>query len=209
MALPLARRVPADTREFQRLWIFGGSYVLREVVGNRDLRLPGCLLGETTGLAYAECSIIGSSCATEWSDGSVINLGSLAGSNVSYALGINNSGQAVGYSVIDGLPAATEWSDSSVISLSGSTGSGANGINNAGQAVGYSNVGGTSVATEWSGGIGGSIINLGGLPGSTGSNAFSINDAGLAVGASFFGSVEIATEWSGGKVITWEACQAQ
>jgi uncharacterized membrane protein len=59
-----------------------------------------------------------------------------------------------------------------------------------GQIVGES--GGT--ATEW---IGGSVINLGGLPGSIGSEANSINDAGQVVGYSEGG----ATEWSGGSVI--------
>jgi PEP-CTERM motif len=37
--------------------------------------------------------------ATEWSGGSVINLGGLSGSMSSQALGINAAGQVVGYSV--------------------------------------------------------------------------------------------------------------
>jgi hypothetical protein len=50
------------------------------------------LLTETNGWAYVSC---GSSCAVEWSGDSIINLGGLPGSE---ALGINNSGQVVGYS---------------------------------------------------------------------------------------------------------------
>jgi uncharacterized membrane protein len=60
-------------------------------------------------------------------------------------------------------------------------------------------LGGTEIATEWSGGIGGSIINLEGLPGSTSSFAASINNAGHVVGVSVFPhTVRHATEWSGG-----------
>ena len=40
--------------------------------------------------------------ATEWSGGSVINLGGLPGSTASYATAINDAGQVVGYSFFDG-----------------------------------------------------------------------------------------------------------
>jgi probable HAF family extracellular repeat protein len=83
--------------------------------------------------------------ATEWSDGSIINLGGLPGSTQSFAYGINDAGQVVGssdgimgYSIFD---VATEWSNGSVInlgSLPGSAYSEAHGINNAGQVVGVS-----------------------------------------------------------------------
>ena len=56
-----------------------------------------------------------------------------------------------------------------------------------GQVVGFSLfLNGERSATEWSGGIGGSIINLGGLSGSTSSEAADINDIGQAVGYSQF-----------------------
>ena len=42
--------------------------------------------------AHAQCY----DCATEWSRGSVINLGGLPGSTYSEAYGINDAGQAVG-----------------------------------------------------------------------------------------------------------------
>jgi uncharacterized membrane protein len=61
----------------------------------------------------------------------------------------------------------------------------ANSINDAGQVVGYSIAGNVQYATEWTGSVGGSIINLGGLPGFTQSVAYGINDAGQAVGFSY------------------------
>jgi probable HAF family extracellular repeat protein len=147
-----------------------------------------CLLGETTGSAPAQCN----PCATEWSDGSVIKLGSLPGSTDSEALAINNAGQAVGSSGGQ----AVEWSGGSVINLGPGY---AESINNAGQAVGYSPGLALWSATEWSGG---SVIHLQNLPGATESLAYGINDAGQVVGMSQIGiDAWYATEWSGGSVI--------
>ena len=60
------------------------------------------LLGESVGLAYAQC--IRSSeqplCATEWSSGGPINLGGPPGFTTSAAAGINDAGQVVGYSLV-------------------------------------------------------------------------------------------------------------
>jgi uncharacterized membrane protein len=132
--------------------------------------------------------------ATEWSGGSVINLGSLpGGTGNSYPFSVNDAGQVVGRSYVGGHYYATEWSSGSVIDLGGKD-SFAFSINDAGQVVGQSSSG---YATEWSGG---SVINLGGLPGSMGSSASSINDAGQVVGESLGGGYR-ATEWSGGSVI--------
>jgi putative DNA-invertase from lambdoid prophage Rac len=64
-----------------------------------------CLLGETAGWAHAQCNIV--LCASEWSHGRVINLGGLTGSAENWAVSINDAGQAVGYSIVDGLPIAT------------------------------------------------------------------------------------------------------
>jgi probable HAF family extracellular repeat protein len=93
--------------------------------------------------------------ATEWSGGSVINLGSLPGSTFSGANGINDAGQVVGYSSIGAGYVATEWSGGKVINLGdlpGSTGSIALDINDVGVVVGYSRIGQEYYATEWSGG---------------------------------------------------------
>jgi probable HAF family extracellular repeat protein len=79
--------------------------------------------------------------ATEWSGGSIIDLGGLPGSFGSVAQSINDAGQAVGYSFfVDGRERATEWSGGSIIDLGGLPGSlyqsVAYSINAAGQAVG-------------------------------------------------------------------------
>ncbi len=83
--------------------------------------------------------------ATEWTGGTIINLGGLSGSTGSEALDINEAGQVVGYSdFLDGHTSATEWSGGlggSIINLGGlpgSTFSEATGINDAGQVAGFS-----------------------------------------------------------------------
>jgi probable HAF family extracellular repeat protein len=121
--------------------------------------------------------------AVLWSRGSLTNLPGLPGSTDSVATGINDFGQAVGYSgFIGDTLYATEWSHGSVIDLGGlpgSTSSIADSINDFGQVVGWSHVGGTDVATEWSHG---SVIDLGSPPGSAGGIADSINDFGQVAG---------------------------
>jgi probable HAF family extracellular repeat protein len=114
--------------------------------------------------------------ATEWSGGSIIDLGGLPGSTLSIADGVNDAGQAVGYSVVNGVYHATEWSGSSIIDLGPGL---AEAINNAGQVVGSNNAG---FATEWRDG---SVIDLGVPPGFLDSVALGINDAGQVVGYSF------------------------
>jgi probable HAF family extracellular repeat protein len=124
-------------------------------------------------------------------------LGGLPGSAYSFAYGINESGQVVGFSsFVFGTPIATEWSDGQVIDLGGlpgSTSSEALGINDAGQVVGYSVVDGTQYATEWSNG---QVIDLGGVPGSTSSEALGINDAGRVVGFSASAIVPEPSTWA-------------
>jgi uncharacterized membrane protein len=156
-----------------------------------------CLLGETASSTHAQCvsSFENISCATEWSGGSVINLGGLPGASESQAFSINDAGRAVGLSLVGGVSYATEWSGGSIINLGGlpgSTNSIAKGINGAGQAVGVSLIGGGDQAVEWSGG---SVISLGGFPNS---QALSINDAGKVVGVSVFtpSSVPESSAWS-------------
>ena len=94
------------------------------------------LLGETAGSAQAQCN---DGCATEWSGGSAINLGVLPsgepGTPFSAATGINNAGQAVGYS----SGHAVEWNAGRINDLGFLPGyqfSVAQGINNIGQVVG-------------------------------------------------------------------------
>jgi uncharacterized membrane protein len=68
----------------------------------------------------------------------VINLGGLPGSAFSEAVSINDSGLAVGWSVVGGVQFVVEWSGDSVVNLEGLPGSTfnqANGVNDAGQVV--------------------------------------------------------------------------
>lgn len=138
-----------------------------------------CLLSGTFSSAHAQ-SIF----ATEWSNGTVINLGGLPGSTRSEAYGINDAGQVVGFSVVNGVDYATEWSNGQIINLGGGIGYA---INNAGQVVGI----GPGGAAEWSNG---QVINLGGA------GAYAINRAGQVAGTSAESGGR-ATEWSNGSVI--------
>ena len=118
----------------------------------------------------------------------VTDLGTLPGGTGSYATGINNSGQVVGYSNISGVgDHAFFYSGGAMADLgamiSGRTYSQATGINDSGQVVGYSyvnNLGGVPQAFLYSGG---SMQNLGTLPGGTGSYATGINNSGEVVGS--------------------------
>jgi probable HAF family extracellular repeat protein len=75
-------------------------------------------------------------------NGKVISLGGLPGSTSSSASDINDAGQVVGYSVVDGDEYATEWMPNGKVinlgGLAGSASSNALGINDRGQVVGDS-----------------------------------------------------------------------
>ena len=90
------------------------------------------------GRPWAEATGISGTYAVEWSDGSVVTLAGLAGSVSSEAVGINDKGQAVGDSYLDGESHAVEWVDGSPIDLGGLAGSTFNeakGINDAGASL--------------------------------------------------------------------------
>lgn len=124
-------------------------------------------------------------------DGGVQELGTLGGS-WSYAWGLNNAGQVVGYSEISGGPYhGFVWSSSGgmidVGALSGSA-SLVSDINNSGLAAGQY-FGTENGAFVWSDPVGMTDIgNLGGL--TDGARAFAVNDSGQVVG------------WSGGITIS-------
>jgi probable HAF family extracellular repeat protein len=112
---------------------------------------------------------------------------------------INDTGQEVGVSIVDGVEFATEWSGGNIINLEGLPGftsSFAEGINDAGQVVGYSVVDGFTYATEWSDG---NVVNLD--PNNSSSIALAINDTGQVVGQSNINGLGTATEWDDGNII--------
>ena len=117
---------------------------LRKVFGLAILAVF-CLLGATAGSAHAQCNhFSGAYCATDWSGGSVIDLG-VPNSTRNFAEG-STTRAGRGKQRCRRTSFATEWSGSSVINLGGPPGttlSEAIGINDAGQVVGSSVVGGS------------------------------------------------------------------
>ncbi len=124
--------------------------------------------------------------ATEWSGGTVTDLGTLGGdyNYNSNAKAINNSGQVAGWSDITyGNQHAVEWNNGTITDL-GSLGgnfASANGINNAGQVVGEANTptsSGIYYDVLWNNGT---VTKAGGAGGD---HLSGINDLGQAVGTS-------------------------
>jgi probable HAF family extracellular repeat protein len=197
-------------------WSGGGAIQLPNLPGTKYSFAYGINdAGQIVGLSEVGNTL--TFYATEWSDGSVISLGALPGQGdtLKLANGINDAGHVVGVN----FPYAVEWNGGSVITLGlgqanrindagqvvgqavGGATEWSNGnvinaldINDAGRVVGYSGAGNTFFATEWSGVIGGSIINLGGLPGFDSSLAQGINDAGQVVGYSQFAPPPVVPE---------------
>ena len=130
--------------------------------------------------------VISFAAATIAKAGAITDLGTLGGS-FSFANGINDSGQVVGFSSTagDATVGAFLYSGGVMTNLGslGGLASEANGINASGQVVGYSSEAGsaTELAFLYSGGV---MTNLGTLGGSQ-SDAYAINNAGQVVGYSY------------------------
>jgi len=147
----------------------------------------------------------------------VTDLGTLWGSGLSYANGINQAGQVVGYAyngsttdaflwtkgASDGVPSNPQMKDLGTLggtSTSGLPSSDGNGINNAGQVVGEAyTAGGTDHAFLWTnGGTDGvatnpQMIDLGTLPGDSNSIAYGINKATNSHGVQVVGESDSAS----------------
>ncbi|OGR07245.1 MAG: hypothetical protein A3K23_04705, partial [Desulfobacca sp. RBG_16_58_9] len=156
--------------------------------------------------------------ACKWSaGGELVRLGWLPGSNWdSEALGINDAGVVVGWSVdANFIRHAVMWDAAGTITDLGvllepdpdpstwNTSSTATGINNHGAVVGYYNVGwGSDRAFLWT--PAGGFVDLGTLPGGAASHATAINDNGQVTGWSdslwYFGGFNHAFRWEGGKM---------
>ena len=145
-------------------------------------------LGEVVGMAFRDDDPYGSH-AVSFKNGMASELGALYGDIWSSAQGLNDLGQAVGWSVGFGQQSAVLFNNGEVTSLGtlGGSSSIALSINNHGQAVGWSTGDFDSPARAVLYDDG-SVINLGLLSGYWASFAFDINETGQAVGVSFIQS---------------------
>lgn len=170
--------------------------------------------GLYVGLYVLFCVAVATRWGQPWSTGALTQnytltrLGALPGFATSWANGINNAGQVVGYSEtsLNTLTQATIWNGASPTALDTLpeySSSIAYGINASAQVVGYSAIRGAVPAdaqpTIWNGTT---PANLGTLGGTFGI-AVAINDAGIILGGTFPGGSTnlIATIWQGSSAI--------
>jgi len=125
-----------------------------------------------------------------WSNGALVDLGTLPGGTGSVGSGINSSGQVVGTSQANGISTAVVSNGNGLTKVAGGLG-GANsygmGINDGGVVVGSAQTGSGYLHAFESSANG--MIDLGTLGGSS-SSAYGINDAGTVVGYSFLAGNE-------------------
>ena len=161
------------------------------------------------GRWWESASLAVSRIATEWSGGSVINLGGLPGSTASIAHGINDAGQVVGYSLVGGAADRHRVERRQRHRAGRPAGLHRKfclGINDAGQVVGSERrrrrrltppSGAAAASSIWEACRAPQIACL---PASTMPGRWS--DSALS------GATVYATEWSGGSVINLGSCRA-
>lgn len=154
---------------------------------NRGVYAAATALSDS-GLVIGTNSFLGTGSVEsfKWSTGAPVNLPDFAGDicRISYGMGVNESGTAVGYSAAPGAcgdnRAVVYPASGGIIDLGtlGGANAQAQAINELGDVVGFSELpSGQNRATLWSGGA---IHNLGTLAGA--SFALSINDDGIVCG---------------------------
>jgi probable HAF family extracellular repeat protein len=191
------------------LWQYGHMSALPTLGGNNGQASAINNRGEAAG--YAENGPVDPTCPagttnnritlpTVWERGSAEALPLVSGDVDGVAWGINDLGQAVGYSgSCTAAVHAMMWKDKTAVTLQdlGATGSNFGyAINNRGQIAGQvgSADGTTFYAAAWLGGAYGAVTNLGVLPGDFAAFATGINDRGQVVGNNFDSSFN----WSHG-----------
>jgi len=183
------------------VWVDGFKIPMPTLGGNNGFAFGANDWGQVVGLA--EKATVDPNCVapqvldyeaviwTPWNN-RIMELPPYPGDTIGGAIGINDSGQAVGTSGTCGTPSpaigihALLWQDGAAIylgSLGGVIDNLAYAINNQGQVVGASDLPGdtTTHAFFWQNGT---MTDLGTLPGDFNSVAFSINNDGQVVGQS-------------------------
>jgi probable HAF family extracellular repeat protein len=121
-----------------------------------------------------------------WVQGKIHDLGTLPGSNDAQAMGINDHGEVVGFSVPDAFLWTEQHGMQDLGTLPGGSESQALGINNRGQVVGISNAAdGNTHGFVWTKSTGMQVLPS--LPDGFSSSANGLNDRGSIVGGSSAG----------------------
>jgi probable HAF family extracellular repeat protein len=191
------------------LWQNGVMHALPTLGGNNGQASAINNSGQVAG--YAENGIVDSTCPAGiannrvdlpvlWDKGKAQPLSTIGNDPDGVAFGINDQGQAVGYSgTCTAVNYAVLWENGTATPLAdlGTPGAIAYAINGHNQIVGQAvNSEGTALAAIWENNA---VRSLGGLlPGDVASFATSINDRGQAVGSSF----DSSSNWSHGLI--WE-----
>jgi probable HAF family extracellular repeat protein len=177
--------IPADG--YQHAFLYSGG-VMTDL--NSALPANSGIVLETASAINASGQIVavgatgGATHAFLYSGGIITDLLTLPGDNASASTAINASGQAVGYSFVNGLPShAFLYSGGSLTDLGtlGASSAEAFGINGSGQIVGFSTTDDANHITRaflYSGGVMNDLGTLGGLA----AWAYAINDSGQIVG---------------------------
>jgi probable HAF family extracellular repeat protein len=170
------------------LWQNGVLHNLASLSGGGseafDINDKGVIVGYST-------TATGESHAVMWTDGGIVDLGTLPGDDFSQALAINSQGQIVGTSsnISQGVERAFIWENGAMRELGSLPTlpfSRAFSINERSQAAGVSILAGVTRATLFQKG---SATQLPGLTGEALTFAYAINNLGQLVGASDFSAV--------------------
>jgi probable HAF family extracellular repeat protein len=170
------------------LWQNGVLHNLASLSGGGseafDINDKGVIVGYST-------TATGESHAVMWTDGGIVDLGTLPGDDFSQALAINSQGQIVGTSsnISQGVERAFIWENGAMRELGSLPTlpfSRAFSINELSQAAGVSILAGVTRATLFQKG---SATQLPGLTGEALTFAYAINNLGQLVGASDFSAV--------------------
>jgi probable HAF family extracellular repeat protein len=122
----------------------------------------------------------GSNKAFLYANGTMSDLGTVAGGTTSYGYGVNNSGQVVGYASVAGSDRAFLYTNGTMTNLgaNGGTSSQARGINDAGQVAGFLVTGGKYRAFLYQNGM---MTEIAPLTGNQ-CQALAINNSGVIAG---------------------------